>query len=76
MKLGNASRWVVMPGKAVKESLRKRDKQHLPQKTNNYQLYGQITSFEVDQFVLVEYPNIMRTDPENILLSTLKGPAK
>jgi len=45
------------------ESLRKRDKQHLSQKTNNHQLYGPITSFEVDQFVLVEYPNIMRTGP-------------
>ena len=61
---------------AAAESLRKRDKQHLSQKTNNHQLYGPITSFEVDQFVLVEYPNIMRTGPENKLLPTLKGPAK
>ena len=37
---------------AAAESLRKRDKQHLSQKTNNHQLYGPITSFEVDQFVL------------------------
>ena len=38
--------------------------------------YGPITSFKVGQYVLIEYPNIMRSGPENKLLPTLKGPAK
>ena len=61
---------------AAAASLRKRDKIHMAKQAKTHQNHGSITSFGVGQLVLIEYPNIMRTGPENKLLPTLKGPAK
>ena len=61
---------------AAAASLQKRDTAHIARHVSQHISYGPITSFKVGQYVLIEYPNIMRSGPENKLLPTLKGPAK
>ena len=62
---------------AAAASLRKRDKRHMQQYAAAHADHGPLTSFEVGQYVLIEYPNIIRTgSTENKLLPVLKGPAK
>ena len=61
---------------AAAASLRQRDAAHMAKYTTTHSTYGPITSYEVGQYVLIEYPNIMRTGPENKLLPILKGPAR